>query len=282
MLRKAQHDWRVDARVVAGVVLALTLFANAASAQRHHRHQRPDGTPLYGPWYQETDFDRVIVEPWNTASAALFILLPVVWLWRLRGQYRRHRFIVWCLPILAVGGVGGTIYHAFRGRAIWLLLDFMPIVILALAASVYAWSKLLRRWWLGLLSVPAVVLVRLFLFAWLRASGLPFSTGINAGYSFLALVLLLPFALLMWKRRFRDAWVLGAAVAAFAAAVTCRALDNGANGLNHVLPMGSHFLWHLFGVVAAFFAIEYLYRLDRTTGNGIDVGNHEDTPTTGG
>ena len=72
----------------------------------------PDG----GPIYLETPADPAldtswVAEPWNTATAAIFILIPLVWLWYLRGRWAKYPFLVCCLPILLTGGIGGTLFH---------------------------------------------------------------------------------------------------------------------------------------------------------------------------
>ena len=88
-----------------------------------------------GPWYAETRLDRTIAEPWNAVTAAWFLLLVVVWLVRLRGRFRRFPFLTCCLPILAAGGIGGTLYHAFRISSAFFWMDVLPIYLLGLATS---------------------------------------------------------------------------------------------------------------------------------------------------
>ncbi|MHC4562905.1 MAG: hypothetical protein ACYS8X_09055, partial [Planctomycetota bacterium] len=106
----------------------------------------------HGPIYAETNFDRVIVEPVNAVTTLLFVVVAVYWFVRLRGQYRRHWFVTGALPVLFIGAVGGTVYHAFRCNHIWLLLDWVPIAVLCVATGVFMWAKLLKRYWpLGLL-----------------------------------------------------------------------------------------------------------------------------------
>jgi hypothetical protein len=46
-----------------------------------------------GPTYIETIMGRFPVEPWNTASNLLFLVIILYWVWRLKGQIRAHRFI---------------------------------------------------------------------------------------------------------------------------------------------------------------------------------------------
>jgi hemolysin III len=85
----------------------------------------------YGPTYTETVPGLVAgsfpVEPWKTWSNLIFVVLFVHIALRSRLDYRRYPLIVFSLPILAVGIVGGTVYHATRSHFMWLFLDFMPI-----------------------------------------------------------------------------------------------------------------------------------------------------------
>jgi hypothetical protein len=105
--------------------------------------QMPDG----GPLYTETDPSRLLVEPLNAVTALAFLVLVVAWAVRLRGRYSRYPFLACCLPILAVGGIGGTVYHAFRASRLFLVMDFVPIYLLGLAATVYLWARIRPRWW---------------------------------------------------------------------------------------------------------------------------------------
>src|SRR5262245_15072525 len=95
-----------------------------------------------GPRYTETPPDPyaagapLIAEPFTAATAALFVVIAAAWLVRLRGRYGRYPFLMCCLPILLVGGVGGTLYHGLRTHRLFFLLDVIPIQVLALAGSV--------------------------------------------------------------------------------------------------------------------------------------------------
>ena len=230
-------------------ILSAAAMAPWAAVTTPAAARGPDG----GPLYTETHLDQWIAEPWNAASALLFLAIAAFWIVRLRGRYRRHAFLTACLPILVVGGVGGTVYHAFRAHRIWLLLDWVPIVVLGLAVSVYLWSRLLRRWWPGLLIVPAV-----FVFQRLNFALLPIGVAINLSYSILAAIVAVPTVLVLRRNRFRHAVFPLAGAACFVAAILARAADARYPGL---LPMGTHFLWHVFGAGAGQMMAEFLYRL---------------------
>jgi hypothetical protein len=209
----------------------------------------PDG----GPRYTETDPTRLVVEPWNAASALAFLVLVAAWAVRLRGAYRSYPFLSYCLPLLAVGGIGGTIYHAFRASRVFLVMDYGPIYVLAAATAVYLWVQAAPRWWHVLAVVFLCVLIQVL--AW----SLPRHYAISVSYASLAVLILAPAAGLLARTRFRHGGWLGLALACFAVALFFRIADAW-----HLLaPVGTHWLWHLFGAATTAALMEYLYRLRR-------------------
>ena len=218
--------------------------------------------PAHGPRYLETvrylaeNANRLVVEPWNTVSCLLFLALAAFWLVRLRGQYRRHAFLAACLPLVAIGGVGGTVYHAFRSHGVWLMMDWMPILALCIAVSVYLWSKLTRHWWLALVVILAVIAGRGVMFRLQphRHHG----TGIMLGYALMGVLISLPAVGVLWKTHLRHGTYLLLALIFFAIAITMRTTDAWWPG---AFPMGTHWLWHVFGAGAGQMVAEYLYRL---------------------
>jgi hypothetical protein len=230
------------------------MATNLALLAQAGRSRGPDG----GPVYVETDLSAWLVEPWNAATAALFLGLVVYWAWRLRGRYRQYLFLTAALPVLLVGAVGGTVYHAFRAHRAWLFMDWVPIALLSLAAAAYLWARLLPRWWHALAVIPAVFALNAVNFRLLFRHSPDAAIAIN--YTMLACVIILPAVLVLRRHRWRDGHLLALAAAGFAAAIASRSLDHHAAG---VLPMGSHFLWHVFGAAATHLGILYLYRLRR-------------------
>lgn len=216
-----------------------------------------NGTPSdRGPIYLETVMGRFPVEPWNTASNLLFLALIVYWTWRLaREGVGPHRFTAAALPVLFVGWVGGTIYHATRSANIWLFLDFGLIALLVVATAMFFWRRVGLAWiWLPLVVVGPFAAVM----AIVSALGLPDSTRPIVGYPTMALSLLLP---VLWNLA-REAWadlrLVAAALAVFALAVACRVLDSRV--LIEILPMGTHWLWHSFGAAAVQLLVLYVWR----------------------
>ena len=100
-----------------------------------------------GPLYHEFHADEWIKEPWN-AFSSLFFLVPVLfWLWKLRGQYKKHMIITILLPLLFLNGLGSTLYHAFRSSDLFMILDGLPASLMSLTLSLYMWKRVGSKWW---------------------------------------------------------------------------------------------------------------------------------------
>jgi hemolysin III len=205
-----------------------------------------------GPIYAETVAGRFPVEPYNTYSNFLFLGIILYFGYFVIRNYKRHLFLAACLPVLVVSWIGGTMYHATRSAQLWLYLDWVPIVTLCLAVSVYFIFKIAHQWWHNVL----ILIVVLSIVVGGRMLPWPASVQISAGYVLTVLGLLLPLFLYLYKTQFRNVlWVL-LAVLSFAVAVTFRSFDSHID----TLPMGSHWLWHSFGAVAVFFLMLYIYQ----------------------
>ncbi|MEL6252717.1 MAG: hypothetical protein AAFR87_11950 [Bacteroidota bacterium] len=211
-----------------------------------------------GPIYTETDFSRFVVEPWNGVSAALFLLIVIYWITKLKGHWKERWFLSACVGILTIGGIGGTLYHAFRVSQVFLLMDWVPILILCLAGSGYFFYLYQRKWWGPFIWLSGAFLIMGANYTLSRnLASLPEQFSINFGYFLMALTILVPTYLLLNKTHFKAAkWVLYALIA-FALALFFRISDGWG-----LLPMGTHFLWHAFGAFAAHNMLMYLYEVE--------------------
>lgn len=229
-----------------------------------------------GPIYKESPPDPAaltagsIAEPWNTVTAFLFVVIVAVWAYRLRRNYRQHLFVTACLPVLFAGGIGGTLYHMHRSRFAYFLLDVLPIMALGLAAGVYLAVRLGRHagWQrVGLAILAAVggyLLLNEVIFRGLLTTfaGNPHMV-VNISYASLAAVLLIPLVIVLVRTRFRHGGLVLAALASFAIAWLMRLADN--TMMTADLPMGTHWLWHVFGAVTTVAIMEYFHRLEVET-----------------
>ncbi|MEL7535411.1 MAG: hypothetical protein AAFN10_29250, partial [Bacteroidota bacterium] len=84
----------------------------------------------------------------------------------------------------------------------------------------------------------------------------PSSFSINLGYFLMALTVLLPTFMLLVKTKFSGGlWVL-LALMSFGFALFFRIIDP-----ESWLPMGTHFLWHVFGAIANLCMFMYVYEV---------------------
>ncbi len=206
-----------------------------------------------GQMYTETDFDRFIVEPWNAVSSLCILMPAIYWAVKLRGQYKEYPFITFCIPLLFLGGLGSTLFHAFRSSSLLLLLDVTPTAILTVALAIYFWIKVLPKWWIAILIVGVSVTLR-----YLASSYLPGHSGINVSYAISGIILFIPTLILLYQTKLRYSIYIFISLGCFTLSLVFRQTDRAAET---ILPMGTHFLWHIFTGIGAFFLAEYLYKL---------------------
>ena len=209
----------------------------------------PDGGPIYR---ETTDLSLFIVEPWNAYSSLTFLVPAFLFLWQLRGQSSRHSFLVYfCSPMLILGGLGSTFFHAFRTSPWLLAMDVLPIVLLTLGISIWMWMKVLPK--------KALVIPIIVAFVGLTALSGAFLHGqdrISAGYFVRGVMLFLPCFLFLRQTHFRHSLIFFSAVAFFILALVFRFADEKtAIGF---MPWGTHWLWHVSTAVGGYFLGEYL------------------------
>lgn len=221
----------------------------------------------WGPVYVETVSGRFPVEPWATATNLVFLGVALYWARRIRGQWRRHVLLACSIPVLLVGWAAGTVYHATRSHPAWLLLDWLPIVILMAAAAIWLWRDLLGR---PALAFAVFLVPPLLAGAAASAAGIPAGARITVSYAAIGLALVVPAVLHAAILNRRHAGWLLAALAAFAMALAARQADFAAGAAGW--PMGSHFLWHLFGGAATFCVFGYLHAVRAGNGNADCAG----------
>ena len=169
----------------------------------------------------------------------------------------------WSLPILFVGYVGGTVYHATRSHPLWLIMDFMPIIILVVMISVFFWKRIFAEYWkialsiVGLIFLPRMLLLALFD----RASEM-----ISLGYLFMGLPIIAPILIHEYRHQWRDMLWAGVSFMTLFAAVMFRMSDTQPSVVE-VFPMGTHWLWHLFGGLTCHIIISYLYMSEKSLYN---------------
>lgn len=212
-------------------------------------NQIPDG----GPVYQETDLHHLIVEPWNAISSLAFLIPVIYWLIRLKGSYKAHPFLVYCMPLLFLGGAGSTLYHAFRNSSLLLLMDLLPIFILTLSVGIYLWYKILPKRWYVILVILAFIGLRFPVFLFMEGK-----VAINTSYVITGVMMFLPLLIFLVRTRMFGLKLLILTVLFFALALFFREIDSTSLSF---LPTGTHWLWHIFCSSGVFPLAEFLYRI---------------------
>ncbi|MDT8308780.1 MAG: ceramidase domain-containing protein [Bacteroidales bacterium] len=228
----------------------------------------------FGPLYFEFQPDAYIKEPWN-AFSSLFFLIPVIyWVWKLRGSYKKYLIITALLPLLFLNGIGSTLYHAFRASNVFLFLDSIPAALMNLLLAGYMWYKLLRNPW------KAAGIVALFYVSGIAAMFILhkwFTVGsANIFYFMVGICIFTPTIIYLTKTKFYKWKLLASTVLLLSFALLFRSLDHPSqNFLLEILPMGTHFLWHIFSALAVFtFGYYIWYNICRESGekdNSSDV-----------
>ena len=211
----------------------------------------PDGGMLYA----ETNMEHFFPEPLNTVTSCFFLALAVYWTFKLRGTGRQHVFLSVAVALLYVGGIGGTLYHGLRQWRFFIMMDWLPIMLLCLSAGVYFLARL-TKWYFALGFVALYMAFQFYIRKEMLQSG-DMQLFININYAVLAGIVLLPVAGFLVKTRFRHGGWVGVALLAFIAALTFRIADGW-----HWLEGGTHFLWHAFGAVAAFCMFRYIWLIN--------------------
>jgi hypothetical protein len=214
----------------------------------------------HGPIYAETAPGRFPVEPWASLTNLVFLVVIVYWGRRLRSQGRRHSFLSLALPLLALGWLAGTVYHATRSHDLWLVLDWVPIVLLILMAAFWLWRRWLPASFRSPILASLVLLLPILLAALMtRGFALPGHSGISVTYAVLAAGLFIP-GFLHCVRRPDLRRLFAVAIACFLAALAFRTYDLPLARFGW--PHGSHYLWHVFGGAATFFMFAFLHKLE--------------------
>lgn len=203
-----------------------------------------------GPLYSETDFSQFIVEPFNSISSLLVMIPSVYFLHKLRHHIKDYRFLVYVIVLAMLGSTGSTLFHGLRTSRVFLMMDIVPIVLLTLSLSIYFWLKLVK-WWVMLLIIVPLMASRFFIFG-----NVPEPTAINISYAISGLMVLLPWVIVLKRQHFKYRDRLLIILLSFGAALYFRSIDLQSGD---ILPMGTHFLWHVFAAVGTWFLLEYLY-----------------------
>lgn len=204
-----------------------------------------------GPIYAETDLSVFFSEPWNALSSLAIVMPAVYWAIYLKMDYKKYPFIFYCIPLLILGGLGSTLFHAFRSSAYLLMMDVLPTALLTFSVGVYFWFKIIPTWW-----GTAVVVVPFTLLRYSTYSLFPADTAVNISYFISGTIIFFPVIFYLIRTRFGGSLYIILSVVFLILSLMFREMDHR---VVHILPMGSHFLWHILSGVGAYYLARFLY-----------------------
>ncbi|MBD3636640.1 MAG: hypothetical protein HUJ25_04805 [Crocinitomicaceae bacterium] len=217
-----------------------------------------------GPMYHEFHADCMIREPWNAFSSLAFFIPVIFWIWKLRGKYRQNLIIVALLPLLFLNGLGSTLFHAFRAETIFLYLDFMPAMAMSILLSTYLWTRVVRRWYFGIIIVFAFYVAAFMLIGIIMRTAENTDIAPNLGYFFTGACFLTPILIILFKTKFYRVRFVVLTFLFLALALLCRASDYPTpNPFPNILPQGTHFMWHIFSSFAVFTMGYYIFFINK-------------------
>ncbi|MGB3466968.1 MAG: hypothetical protein WBA74_16935 [Cyclobacteriaceae bacterium] len=209
-----------------------------------------------GPIYKETltPDNHLFIEPWNAISSIAIIIPAIYWAFRLsRYPVKDYLFMWYCIPLLILGGTGSTLYHGFRNSSFLLYLDVLPTAVLTLSIGIFFWLRYMKNW-----LMVAGIFVLSFALRFLGYEVLPLHTATNLSYFITGTLIFLPILLYLERRNWLGLRWIVLSVVFLIIALVFREIDK--RGLFN-LPMGTHFLWHLFSGVGAYYLARFLFKL---------------------
>ena len=212
----------------------------------------PDQITDGGPWYAETHVtDALIVEPWNAISSLAIAAPAFYFLWKIRKNPRQYGFLLAAIPFLMLNGIGSTLFHGFRTSRWLLYLDFVPAIVLTILVTIYFWSKVLPKKWMSF-----GIIVPVFFLRFAAMDIFEGQAGMNASYTVSGIAFLAPIFLILRKYKWRKSFNIAIGAFCFILAIYFRQADHE---YTHIVPIGTHFLWHIFTGIGAFLLADYLY-----------------------
>lgn len=194
----------------------------------------PDG----GMLYTETNMAQLFPEPLNAITSGFFLMIALYWTVKMKGNFKSNPFLTYCLVLLYIGGIGGTVYHALRQWSVFIMMDWMPIMLLCVSAGVYFLAQS-TKWYYAVLMVLGYVGLQFSIRNLLSADNIHLFVNIN--YALMALLVLLPVLKYLIYTKWKAGKWVGYALLSFALALTFRIADKW-----EWLSFGTHFLWHSF------------------------------------
>jgi hypothetical protein len=130
-------------------------------------------------------------------------------------------------------------------------MDVLPTAILTFSIGLYFWFKVMPTWWSTLSIVVPFTGVRYASYTLFHGH-----FAANLSYFISGVIIFLPLLVYLYRTKFDKWYLIVSSVGFLSVSLVCREMDMR---VVHLLPMGSHFLWHLFSGFGAYFLAKYLY-----------------------
>ena len=155
------------------------------------------------------------------------------------------------MPLLFLGGTGSFLYHAFRTSRFLLWMDVVPTAIVTLSVSVYFWDKILPKKWQVATVILPFTYIRFAIFEYV-----PGQFAVNLSYFITGFLIFFPVLFYLLQRQFVHLRPILLSVILLSVSLVLRRIDHT---VAEFIPMGSHFLWHIFSGFGAYYMAMYLY-----------------------
>ncbi len=206
----------------------------------------------------------LLAEPVNALTNFAFIIAAVIAFTKFGA--RRYPITFVLSLILGAIGVGSLLFHTFANR-LTVIADVIPIALFVLT-YLFATNRYVAR----MRPVPAVMVTLLFFpYSWLMIAALSAAfpwLGGSVGYVPIALMILL-YSLLLWRRWPLFAKDLAIGFGLLVISISFRWLDEP---VCHLIPVGTHFVWHILNAVMLAWMIVALEKhLTLTSSAGLET-----------
>lgn len=194
----------------------------------------------------------IFAEP-VTAIANLAILISTFYIYRLLRSEGKLAFPYLLLPLfMLVTGLSSILWHSYPSYTT-LILDSLSVVFFLLTAWMIYFQKMLGNYIKALLGVAillAVTMTPILIFPEF------FTTATER--NILAIVVFIIILILSYFKIGKDVLRLMLPTALFIVAILFREIDMVV--CSH-FPIGTHFLWHIFNSIAAYFFVYFVLKL---------------------
>lgn len=205
----------------------------------------------------ETDAAGFPVEPLNTFSNFIFLIVIVYWIRKTRFKTSLFPVLVLSLPFMFVAFICGTMHHALRSDKVWHHLNMLSIFYAVIMVCVYFWYRITGSW---IKSFFCVIIIPLIFRFFLASITIPGKISVSVVFVVMALAIFIPATIQCIINKLKYVSLLIFSSTTFVIALYFRETDWN---LTSFLSHGTHFLWHIFGAVSVFSLLQYIYLIDR-------------------